>query len=306
MGLRVGKSEASAVWECRCHSGDSPVWLPDASTLLFCNSEEGEILSFDPQSGKGTVIAVGGRPSFVFPTHDGRLIYGSERELRLIGHDGTTAVEEFVDTPPCNRTSSGTVDGRGRLWFGVSNRYGEQPSGNLYRYHDERVVPMLFDMVIGTGPALSEDSRTLFNLDSRRGTIHRYRVSSAGSLSDEQSLLQLDEGEGTACGIALDAEDCLWLALSDPGCVRRYSPAGELMQQVELPCSRVTSLAFGGDDMHTLYITSAREGLGEEQLAAEPLAGALFALDSGVSGRRIPPFRLARGSDLGLVDDDEH
>jgi sugar lactone lactonase YvrE len=84
----------------------------------------------------------------------------------------------------------------------------------------------------------------------------------------------------------------LWVALWEGGRVTRWNPrTGELLQTVRLPVTRVTSCAFGGPDLDTLYITSAREGLTHAQLAAQPLAGGLFKMKPGVRGMPAPAYR---------------
>jgi xylono-1,5-lactonase len=93
--------------------------------------------------------------------------------------------------------------------------------------------------------------------------------------------------------VVLDSEDCLWVALWDGWSVRRYAPDGALLMTVALPCARVTKIAFGGADLRTAYVTTARIGLNAEELAAQPLAGGLFAFESPVAGNRLPSFRLA-------------
>jgi sugar lactone lactonase YvrE len=107
---------------------------------------------------------------------------------------------------------------------------------------------------------------------------------SSGTVRDRRTLIGLAEDEGLPDGLAVDAEGHLWLAVWDGGCVRRYSPAGELEMVVHLPVSRVTSVAFGGPDLIDLFVTTAREGLGAEQRRSEPLAGSVFRCRPGPAG----------------------
>ncbi|HYX59390.1 MAG TPA: SMP-30/gluconolactonase/LRE family protein, partial [Streptosporangiaceae bacterium] len=86
----------------------------------------------------------------------------------------------------------------------------------------------------------------------------------------------------------LDADGGLWLAVWGSGELRRYTPDGRVDTVVSLPVAQVTSAAFGGADLSTLYITTARESFTAADLAAEPHAGDIFACPPGVSGR--PPF----------------
>ncbi len=64
--------------------------------------------------------------------------------------------------------------------------------------------------------------------------------------------------------------------------LRRYTPAGTLMLSVDLPAANVTSCAFGGPNLHTLYITTA---------AGPGSSGGLFACQSIVAGLPANPFR---------------
>ena len=74
--------------------------------------------------------------------------------------------------------------------------------------------------------------------------------------------------------------------------MRRYGPDGTLLLHIPMPCAHVTKLAFGGDDLRTAFVTTARTGLGEEQLAEQPLAGSLFAFTAPAPGLPLPEARL--------------
>lgn len=91
--------------------------------------------------------------------------------------------------------------------------------------------------------------------------------------------------------MTIDAEGCLWVALWGGWAVDRYRPDGRLDRTIELPASHITSCTFGGPDLQDLYVTSAREGLAEADLAAQPHAGALFRCGPGTVGR--PPDLFA-------------
>ncbi len=108
-----------------------------------------------------------------------------------------------------------------------------------------------------------------------------------------------DELAGMPDGMCVDAEGGLWVALWGGSCVLGLTPDGELHTQIELPTNQVTSVAFGGDDLRTLYITSAAFDLDEATLAAEPHAGGIFTADVGVAGlaeRRPSPAEASVGA----------
>ena len=90
--------------------------------------------------------------------------------------------------------------------------------------------------------------------------------------------------------LRFDADGGVWVCLFAGSTVRRYRPDGTIDRQIELPLTNPTCPGFGGEDLRTLYITTARHRLTEQQLAAEPDAGALLQLDVGVAGLRTNRF----------------
>ena len=114
-----------------------------------------------------------------------------------------------------------------------------------------------------------------------------------GALAGKRPHLRFDADDGLPDGSTVDAEGCLWIAFWDGWCVRRYSPTGNLLQVIRLPCARVTKITFGGEDLRTMYVVTAREGLAESALAAQPLAGGVFALSTRCAG--LPQHRLRMG-----------
>jgi sugar lactone lactonase YvrE len=104
-----------------------------------------------------------------------------------------------------------------------------------------------------------------------------------GALSRRRRFVTVPAGSPD--GLTLDADGCLWLAVWGAGELHRYTPDGQLDTVVRLPVSQVTSVAFGGADLSTLYITTARENFTPDDLQAQPQAGDIFACTPGVTGR---------------------
>ncbi len=116
----------------------------------------------------------------------------------------------------------------------------------------------------------------------------------SGEVSNRQVFVEVASDHGFPDGSTVDADGCLWNAEWGGGKVTRYTPDGRIDRIVELPCSQITCCAFGGATLATLFITSARGGLDEAKLKAEPQAGALFAVDVGVKGLADTPFAGVR------------
>ena len=128
------------------------------------------------------------------------------------------------------------------------------------------------------------DGRTLYHTDTLGKLIWRVAINDDGSLGTPARHIVIEDGAGYPDGSVIDAEGCLWVGLFGGWGVRRYDPAGALLQTVDLPVANVTKIAFGGPDLRTAYATTARKGLDATELAAQPLAGNLFAFEPGVAG----------------------
>ncbi len=125
----------------------------------------------------------------------------------------------------------------------------------------------------------------------QRRRIWRHAIVDGPGIAEPELFLQLAQADGHPDGVVLDSEHCLWVALWDGWGVRRYAPDGTLLLQVDMPCARVTKIAFGGPDLRTAYVTTARTGLDAAQLARQPLAGGLFAFDAPAPGSPLPHYR---------------
>jgi D-xylonolactonase len=95
--------------------------------------------------------------------------------------------------------------------------------------------------------------------------------------------LDLSSEEGRPDGITVDAEGCLWVAMSGGWCVVRYDDRGGERERITFPARKITSICFGDEALDTLYVTSSsRESVPDEEIGLE--GGALFALRPGVTG----------------------
>lgn len=183
---------------------------------------------------------------------------------------------------PGNRFNDGKCDALGRYWAGTMDFGATRPTGALYRFTaDGRCDRMDTGYAVSNGPTWSADGRTLFFNDTVHQQVNAFDFDLAsGGLSNKRPWLQLAPGDGYPDGMTTDAAGRLWICHWGGACVTCHDPdsAAELAR-VELPTAHITNVAFGGEDLCTLFITSARYELSAEQLAAQPLAGSLFAVE---------------------------
>lgn len=182
-----------------------------------------------------------------------------------------------------NRFNDGKCDTRGRFWGGSMDFACEAPTGAIYRFDPDGSVTRAFDAgyAVTNGPTWSRDGTTMFVNDTVQRRVMAFDFDAvAGRLSSPRPWLRFSEADGHPDGMTTDAEGRIWIAHWGGSCVTAHDPlsAAELAR-VRLPASQVTNIAFGGDSLRTLFISSARQGAEHE-----PLAGALFAVDSDVTG----------------------
>ncbi|MPT48196.1 MAG: SMP-30/gluconolactonase/LRE family protein [Sphingobium sp.] len=280
------------VWKADCLLGEGPVWDERTSRLWFVDIKGGRLHSYYPDKEEQQTIETGGNPSFVVLTEDGRLITGSRHEIRHVDENGFGPLLALIDQPAGNRTNDATVDAMGRLWIATMDDAEQSPTGTIWCYNMGTITHAGTQAVVTNGPAVSADLQWLYHVNSGERQISRHQIGHDGKCDKGESFIQLTEEEGYPDGIILDSESCLWVALWDGWGVRRYSPEGELLLHIPLPCARVTKIAFGGPDMKTAYVTTARIGLDEQALADQPLAGALFSFRAPVAGLPLPRVRL--------------
>jgi len=264
------------------------VWDERSGCLYLVDVTRGDVHRFDPRTGEATTAAhVEGTVGAVAFTADGRLLLAAGTELVLDG-----SVLAHVEDADGVRFNDGAVDAAGRFWIGTMALDGSPGGGTLYRSDAGGMTPMLAPVSISNGIDWSLDGTQMYYVDSTAQRIDVFAFDAAtGSISERRTFAEIDPVDGTPDGLTIDAEGHVWLALWEGWALRRYRPDGTLERIVDLPVSRVTSCAFGGEDLHDLYVTSANIGLSDAELRAQPHAGGLFVFRPGVAGRT--PNRFA-------------
>lgn len=280
--------KVEAVLSLRATLGEGPVWTRGA---LWCVDIKGRrIHRFDPASGAHRSWEAPDQVGWVLPAASG-MIAGLKTGLHRFDPEsgGFALLHDPEPDAPGNRLNDAATDARGRLWFGSMDDGEGRKTGRLYVClngvcRDTGLPPV----AITNGPAVSADARMLYHTDTLGKTIWRVPIRDDASLGTPERHIVID-GPGHPDGSVIDAEGCLWVALYGGWGVRRHDPAGKLIETVRFPVANVTKIAFGGAGLLTAYATTARKGLDAAALAAQPLAGDLFAFDPGVAGLPVTP-----------------
>jgi sugar lactone lactonase YvrE len=258
--------------------GEGPCWDSATGSLYWVDIPVGQVhrLAGDGAHRRWDVgQAVG---AVVVRASGGLLLAARDGFLTLDPVTGEVAPLVALGLPEGVRMNDGACDRAGRFFAG-SMADDEAPGrGTLYRLDpDHSVAEVIAGVTISNGIGWSPDGSRMYYVDSptRRVDVLDYDPAT-GAIAGRRPFASIDAGEAIPDGLAVDAEGCVWVALWDGGAVLRFGPDGRLRDSLELPAPRVTSCAFGGPDLETLYITTAA-GPGRA-------GGELFSARAGVAG----------------------
>mgnify|MGYP001234829048 CR=1 FL=1 len=276
----------------RATLGEGALWHKDR--LYWVDIEEKRIYIYNPKTREERYLQLDAMVGTVVVRARGGLVAALENGFAFVDEE-TGKVEPIADPEadkPENRFNDGKCDPAGRLWAGTMARSGQGKNGALYTLEtDGRTVVRKLDGVgISNGICWSLDHKTMYYVDSPTRQVVAFDYDKqTGAIANRRVVVEISPEEGVPDGMTIDERGYLWIALWDGWAVVCHDPAtGTRHAKVELPAARITSCAFGGDDLGDLYITSARSGLSAEALARQPDAGGLFCTRVGVRG--VPSF----------------
>jgi len=283
---------AEVVVETECALGEGPTWDAPRQRLLWLDVD-GQVLHELDDAGSHTATALDQRVSAIVPDVDGGLVGVAGLDVTRFDQSGR-AGSVIASLPPDGDgvANDGRCDPHGRLWVGTVDRSEAKAGGLFCVAADGTVRQVRGGVALSNGMDWSPDGQRCYYVDSLAHCIQVLHLGSDGFPIRTETLAEMDL---LPDGLTVDAEGGIWVALWDGGAVHRYTPDGGLDRVVTVPGGFVTSCAFGGPDQTKLFITTARGGLPEAKLRAEPAAGGLFAIDAGVAGRGYTPFGRTQG-----------
>ncbi|MFI7611528.1 SMP-30/gluconolactonase/LRE family protein [Nonomuraea terrae] len=272
--------------------GEGPVWCARWGGLRFVDMLAGEVLALGP-GGHVRRRRVGPLAAVVRPRVSGGYVVAAERELLLADSDDLDAPLRSLGeawTDPAIRMNEGGCDPGGRFYIG-SMAYDARPGRGSFSVAgpDGALRVVLPEVTISNGFDFSPDGRLAYYADTATGRVDVLDYDPDGGLSGRRPFVAVDAARGAPDGLTVDAEGGVWVALWEGGAVHRYAPDGRLDAVVTLPVRKVTAVAFGGESLDRLFVTTSALDVDR---AEQPLAGALFAADPGIPGREVLPTTL--------------
>jgi sugar lactone lactonase YvrE len=280
---------ASLILNVKSQLGEGAIWNNIEKKLYWVDILGENFNVYDPitndqityPTGKmvGTVVPLG-HQEVLLALQDGIIIM--DLSLRKIEYK----VKTYIHIQN-QRFNDGKCDPQGRLWVGTLTVGKETPNNKLYCIDsDFSITEKMHGLTISNGLAWSLDSSAMYHIDTPTGEVTKHDFDkNTGAISNRQVIIRIPASMGYPDGMTIDSEGMLWIAIWDGFCVARYNPVtGNLLQKIDVPAPKVTSCAFGGENLDQLYITTARCDMTADELEQYPLSGGLFVADVKVKG----------------------
>ncbi|WP_282605488.1 SMP-30/gluconolactonase/LRE family protein [Pelagibius sp. Alg239-R121] len=274
--------------DCRNQLGEGVRWHAEQQKLYWVDIQRAQLWAMKPEDQSTQTWDLPERiGSFAF-RQAGDLLVALETGLHSFNLDNGAVkrLTHFEADLSSTRMNDGVCDRQGRFVVGGLDEQSLRPLSSVISYDSEgRVSTLISDVGCTNSLAFSSDGRSMYFADTSDRYIYRYDYDPvAGGLGDRTLYATLPPGGGRPDGSTVDAQDHLWNAEWGGARVTCYHPDAGVVVRVELPVSNITCCTFGGPDLTTLFITSARDGLSEKRLAAQPNAGSLFVCDLAAAG----------------------
>lgn len=283
----VSVYHADPEWEAGALLGEGAFWHPGENCLYWVDIERGEVHLYDPVAKSDNVISLGKKVGTVVPHYEGGMVVALVDGIYFASMTDTALFKLADPEPemPSNRFNDGKADPAGRLWAGTMSVTGQRKAGALYCIDLDGTFRRMVDSVSTSNGIVWKDNR-MYYIDTPRRTVREYEYDlHTGNIHYLRDAVVIPDSLGFPDGMAIDSKGNLWVAHWGGASVGCYEPStGELLSLVWVPAKNVTSCAFGGTDLSTLYITTASVGMSEEDRERFPEAGDLFSVRPGVRG----------------------
>ncbi len=284
----------ACVLDVRASLGECPVWSTAEQVLYWVDINAPSLNRFDPATGRNTVMAMPEAIGCFALRQRGGFIVALRGGIWLARADGV--LERRIAVAPydaaTHRFNDGRCDARGRFFAGSMNEKRDANSAALWRVDaDHHVTCVLDTLMISNGLAWSPDGRTMYHADTPTHTVRAFAFDAgSGTPSAPRIFAQWTGETDRPDGGTVDSAGNYWTAFYRGGKILQISPAGVTLAEYPVPAMCPTMCAFGGPDLRTLYVTSARQLRDDDELARLPQSGGVFSMRVDIPGLPEPHF----------------
>ena len=296
MPFQASSDKVSVAVPATAFMGASPVWCDRRRRLLWVDVKRPGLHVSDPDAGSDEVIEL--------PELAGSVVLGEQDTfvsfrsgLARVGTRGREgpAVLDLLRDRPHQRYNTARADNLGRLWIATMDVTISRASGGLFRVDPDLSTHCVVDgLAVPIGIAWSPDYRTLYFCDAPRREVYQMDVNpESGRAENRRVFARVPEGSGRPTGLAVDRDGFVWNVRTEGWCLVRYAPDGAIDRVVTLPVPKPIDCCFGGENLQTLFVTTARLGVPTRRLPEAPWSGSVLAVACAVPGMLQPRLWLS-------------
>ena len=282
--------------DCKNHLGEGVIWSHNSNTLYWLDVPmPSKLFKLDMENNNLLSFDMPEMITSISPKSNGDLLIASHHGINNFNFNDQklTKILDIEPDLPNNRCNDGASDAKGRFWIGTmqNNISAEatdidisENSGGLYCVNKDLTFTK-HESNIGVSNTFvwSPDNKKFYFTDTLTGVIYSYDFNlESGTITNKQEFAK--HARGYPDGSTVDSEGYLWSCRWGGSCVIRFDPNGKVDDIVELPVENITSCTFGGKNLQTLFITTARWGMSKENLSKNPESGGLFSIDLDIKG----------------------
>ena len=267
MGIKLMKN-LEIVSEFKAMLGECPVWDSDKKIIYWVDIIGKKLFSYNTISNINSVINLNNFVGSVSLRQNGQFIIATDEGIHFFDQDNLSIKKLFnpEDHLDQNRFNDGKCDASGRFWVG-STSYGEtEKIGSLYCIDKDLNYKKAIDgIIVSNGITWSPDNKIMYYIDSptREVKAFNYDIRN-GDIKNERVVIVFNKEEGYPDGMTSDKEGKLWIAHWGGHKVGRWDPLnGKMIEKIDIPVKRVSSVTFGGPELNELFITTAAKGFNE-------------------------------------------
>lgn len=280
--------EITHVGGYRAQWGEGPIWWE--GRLLYVDIEKHQIISVNPESGEESFYDVGQRVGTVVPRQSGGLVFAGDDGFFFLDPESgkSTAIFDPEQGKENNRFNDGKCAPDGNFFAGTISLVKQEGDARLYKLSPDLEVSEAFGPVTNSnGIVWSVDGATCYYIDTPRKAVLSFDYAN-GTLSNPREVVSTANLESSPDGMAIDENGNLWVAFCHGACVICYDPSsGNELQKIDLPCLETTAVAFGGENLDELYVTT---GIHKSEIEED--AGRLFKI-TGLGVKGLPAHAFA-------------
>ncbi|RZK53490.1 MAG: SMP-30/gluconolactonase/LRE family protein [Pedobacter sp.] len=288
---------AELFFETQALLGEGAIWDSFLNKLLWVDIEGKSLNMLNVETLENKVFAMPKRIGTVVSINMQKVLVALEDGIATVDiEEGTLEYQRNTNIHLAHnsRFNDGKCDPVGRFWVGTLSMSGIERVSSLYCMDQEFSLTTKIEGVsISNGIAWDAKRCVMYYIDTPTGTIVEYDYDEKiGAISNSREVIKIDSQMGFPDGMTIDEEGMLWVALWDGFGVIRIDPkSGSIVEKIDVQAPKVTSCAFGGQDFTTLFITTARVEMSDEELEKYPLSGSIFSIETGVKGVKSYSFK---------------